>query len=172
MRATPTELDGVLLITTPGFRDHRGEYIEIFDSDAYRDACAGITFVQDDISKSKAGVLRGVHGDFVTTKLVSVLDGTGYAVLADNRPASKTYRRWQAFVLSGDNRRQLLIPPGVGNSILALDDIVYWYKQSTHFVPGRQFTIRWDDPEWGFVWPTAAPILSARDQEGRYVTAS
>lgn len=172
MRSTPTELEGVLLVTTPAFRDHRGEYIEIFDSDAYRDACPGITFVQDDVSKSKAGVLRGVHGDFVTTKLVSVLHGTGYAILADNRPDSKTYRRWQAFVLSGDNRRQLLIPPGVGNSILALEDIVYWYKQSTHFVPGRQFTIRWDDPEWGFVWPTATPILSERDREGRYVEAS
>ena len=117
--------------------------------------------------------MRGLHGDWATTKLVSVLHGEGYALLADNRPESPTYRQWQAFTLSGENRHQLLIPKGIGNSVLSVKGpLVYWYKQDTHFVPGRQFTIRWDDPEWGFAWPITDPILSARDQKGAYVTAS
>ncbi|HLQ37330.1 MAG TPA: dTDP-4-dehydrorhamnose 3,5-epimerase family protein [Planctomycetota bacterium] len=172
MRVTGTELDGVKLIVPEAFTDHRGAYVELYDTDKYRAACAGITFVQDDISVSKQHVLRGVHGDFVTTKLVSVLHGEGYALLADNRRDSPTFHRWQAFTLTGGNRWQLLIPPGIGNSVLALSDIVYWYKQDTHFVAGRQFTLRWDDPEWGFAWPIADPILSARDQRGAYVGQS
>ena len=169
MRVTGTQLQGVKLIVPEAFEDHRGRYVELYDSDKYGDACGGIVFVQDDVSLSRKGVLRGVHGDRVTTKLVSVLHGEAYALLADNRPQSPTYRRWQSFRLSGDNRSQLLIPPGVGNSVLALSDIVYWYKQDTHFVPGRQFTLRWDDPEWGFEWPLAEPILSERDRRGGYV---
>jgi dTDP-4-dehydrorhamnose 3,5-epimerase len=173
MRVTETQLDGVRLIVPEAFTDHRGSYVEIFDTDKYRDACGGIEFVQDDISVSHTNVLRGLHGDFVTTKLVSVLHGEGYAILADNREGSPTWRRWQAFTLSADNRHQLLIPPGIGNSVLAVQGpLVYWYKQSTHFVDGRQFTIRWDDPSWGFEWPIADPILSQRDVRGSYVAAT
>lgn len=172
MRVTDTGLHGVRLIVPDVFEDRRGTYVELYDSANYRTACGGVEFVQDDVSVSRLHVLRGLHGDFETTKLVSVLHGRGYAVLADNRPESPTWRRWQAFTLSRENRHQLLIPPGVGNSVLALEaPLVYWYKQSTHYVPGRQFTIRWDDPEWGFEWPIDAPILSARDREGDDVAA-
>jgi dTDP-4-dehydrorhamnose 3,5-epimerase len=169
MRVTDTRLHGVKRIVPEAFTDHRGAYLEIYDTEHWREACGGITFVQDDISISKQNVLRGLHGDWATTKLVSVLHGEGYALLADNRPDSPTYRQWEAHALSGDNRVQLLLPPGIGNSVLALTDIVYWYKQDTHFVPGRQFTIRWDDPDWGFEWPIAEPILSERDRRGSYV---
>ncbi len=173
MRIEPTQLHGVQLIVPDAFVDHRGSYCEIFDAEKYRAACGDLQFVQDDISISHERVLRGLHGDWATTKLVSVLHGEGYALLADNRPESPTYRQWQAFTLSGENRHQLLIPKGIGNSVLAVKGpLVYWYKQDTHFVPGRQFTIRWDDPEWGFAWPITDPILSARDQKGAYVTAS
>jgi dTDP-4-dehydrorhamnose 3,5-epimerase len=173
MEIHATELHGVRRLVPKAFTDHRGSYCELFDTDSYRDVCAGVTFVQDDISVSHERVLRGLHGDFVTWKLVSVLHGTGYALLADNRPESPTFRRWQSFELSGENRNQLLLPPGIGNSICVLQGpLVYWYKQSTHFADGRQFTIRWDDPDWGFQWPITDPILSARDQKGAYVAAS
>ncbi|MBL8749961.1 MAG: dTDP-4-dehydrorhamnose 3,5-epimerase family protein [Planctomycetes bacterium] len=173
MRVTATELHGVLRIEPEAFTDHRGSYVEIFDTDKYREITGGRTFVQDDISVSHTNVLRGLHGDWQTTKLVSVLHGEGYALLADNRPDSPTYRRWQSFALTGDNRVQLLIPPGIGNSVLAVQGpLVYWYKQDQHWAPGRQFTIRWDDSEWGFEWPIAAPILSARDTKGGYVQAT
>ncbi len=173
MRVTATELQGVLRIEPEVFADHRGSYVEIFDTEKYREVTGGRPFVQDDISVSHTNVLRGLHGDWQTTKLVSVLHGEGYALLADNRPDSPTYRRWQSFALTGDNRVQLLIPPGIGNSVLAVQGpLVYWYKQDQHWAPGRQFTIRWDDPEWGFEWPIAAPILSARDTKGGYVQAT
>lgn len=173
MRIEDTTLHGVRRIVPDVFTDHRGSYVEIFDTDAYHEATGGRTFVQDDISVSHQNVLRGLHGDWATTKLVSVLHGEGYALLADNRPDSPTYRRWQAFTLSDENRHQLLIPPGIGNSVLAVrGPIVYWYKQDTHFAAGRQFTIRWNDPEWGFEWPIADPILSERDRRGSYVPAS
>ena len=173
MRVIATELHGVQRIVPEVFTDHRGSYVELFDTEHYRAVCAGIEFVQDDISVSHERVLRGLHGDFATWKLVSVLAGSGHAVLADNRPESPTYRRWQAFELNGTNREQLLLPPGIGNSICVLQGpLVYWYKQSTHFADGRQFTLRWDDPEWGFVWPIQAPILSERDRRGSYAAST
>lgn len=173
MRVHETELYGVRRIEPEVFRDHRGSYVELFDTAKYREACGGTTFVQDDVSVSHTNVLRGLHGDWKTTKLVSVLAGTGYALLADNRPDSPTFRRWQAFTLRGDDGHQLLIPPGIGNSVLVLEGpLVYWYKQDQHWAPGQQFTIRWDDPAWGFVWPISDPILSARDTAGSYVEAT
>src|SRR5687767_9031499 len=116
MQVFDTELQGVRRIVPEAFTDHRGRYVELFDSEHYRDVCPDLTFVQDDVSVSYDRVLRGMHGDFATWKLVSVLHGRGHAVLADNRPDSPTYRRWQAFELSGANRYQLLLPPGIGNS--------------------------------------------------------
>lgn len=167
-----TSLHGVLLIVPDTFEDHRGTYTEIYDTENHAAACRDLEFVQDDVSVSKRDVLRGIHGDEVTTKLVTALHGECYSILADNRPNSPTYRRWEAFTLSDENRHQLLIPPGVGNSALCRSEkLVYYYKQSTHFVPGRQFTIKWNDADWGFEWPIEDPILSARDREGDYVEA-
>lgn len=169
MRVQATALHGVVRIEPEPFTDHRGRYLELFDSERYRDVCPGVDFVQDDVSVSHDRVLRGLHGDFATWKLVAVLHGQGHAILADNRPESPTYRRWQGFDLDGARPAQLLLPPGIGNSIcVTAGPLVYWYKQSTHFVDGRQFTIRWDDPEWGFVWPIDDPILSERDRRGGY----
>ena len=100
-----------------------------------------------------------------------MLKGTGYALIADNRKDSPTYKKWQAFTLSGDNRKQLLLPPGIGNSVLALDEeIVYYYKQDSHFTDGKQFTIKWNDSDWDFWWPIKNPILSMRDEKGDYVS--
>jgi dTDP-4-dehydrorhamnose 3,5-epimerase len=171
MRVSETTIEGVKLIVPDRFEDHRGSYLEIYDSANFKEATGeDINFVQDDISVSRKGVLRGLHGDMHTTKLVTVLNGSGYAVIADNRPESPTYKTWEAFTLSSDNRNQLLLPAGIGNSVLALEDnLIYYYKQNTHFVDGRQFTIKWDDPEWDFVWPIDNPILSKRDIAGDYV---
>ncbi|HHI79240.1 MAG TPA: dTDP-4-keto-6-deoxy-D-glucose epimerase [Planctomycetes bacterium] len=164
-----TSLAGVMEIVPDVFTDHRGRYVELFDTEAYAEVAGEIEWVQDDLSVSKKGVLRGIHGDYETTKLVTVLHGEGYAILADNREESPTYRRWEAFELSGENRRQLLIPKGVGNSVLALSEVlVYFYKQDSHYVPGRQFTIAWNDPAWNFAWPVDDPILSERDRRGCY----
>ena len=115
----------------------------------------------------------GIESEIVGTvplAIVTALFGDCFSILADNRPDSPTYRQWEAFSLTHENRHQLLIPAGVGNSALARSEtLVYHYKQTTHFVPGRQFTIHWDDPAWNFEWPIDEPILSARDEAGCYV---
>ena len=169
MKVSDTNLHGVKLIIPDRFEDHRGSYMEIYDSEKFKHISSE-EFIQDDISISNKHVLRGLHGDRRTTKLVTVLNGSGYALIADNRKDSPTYRKWQSFTLSKQNRHMLLLPPGIGNSILALEDnMIYYYKQNTHFVDGQQFTLKWDDLEWGFWWPINAPILSLRDQSGGYV---
>ena len=170
MTVKETNLHGVMLITPEVIEDHRGSYVELYDSKKFNSNVGEVNFVQDDISVSRRHVLRGLHGDYKTTKLVTVLKGTGYALIADNRKHSPTYKKWQSFTLSGENRKQLLLPPGIGNSILALDEeIVYYYKQDTHFTDGKQFTIKWNDDAWGFWWPIKNPILSMRDEKGDYV---
>jgi dTDP-4-dehydrorhamnose 3,5-epimerase len=170
IKVEETNIHGVKRITPQRFNDFRGSYLEIYDSQKFNDCCDDIIFVQDDISISKKHVLRGLHGDYRTTKLVTVLKGTGYALIADNREDSPTYKTWQAFTLSDKNMNMLLLPPGIGNSILAMDDeIIYYYKQNTHFSEGKQFTIKWNDPEWSFWWPIDNPILSRRDTDGGYV---
>ena len=165
-----TNLSGVKLIIPNRFEDHRGSYMEIYDSKKF-ESITGEIFVQDDISISNKGVLRGLHGDWKTTKIVTVVNGSGYALIADNRPESPTYKKWQSFTLSKQNKQLLLLPAGIGNSILALEDnMIYYYKQNTHFINGQQFTIKWDDPEWDFWWPIDNPILSKRDKKGDYVS--
>ena len=169
MKFNKTKLDGVFEITPEKFEDFRGSYLELYDSKKFSQI-ANIEFVQDDVSISRKHVLRGLHGDFRTTKLVTVLRGTGYALIADNRVDSPTYKKWQSFTLSDSNMKMLLLPPGIGNSILSMqDEIVYYYKQNTHFEEGQQFTIRWNDPEWKFWWPIKNPVLSRRDSAGEYI---
>jgi len=167
MNIQDTELDGVKLITLKSFEDFRGSYIELYDSKKYKSF--DLNFVQDDLSHSFKYVLRGLHGDFETYKLVTVLKGNAYCLIADNRKNSPTYKKWQSFNLSCKNLNQLLLPPGVGNSMLAMsDEVLYYYKQTTHFVDGQQFTIKWNDPDWNFWWPISNPILSLRDFRGNY----
>jgi len=165
-----TNLSGVKLIIPNRFEDHRGSYMEIYDSKKFESITDEI-FVQDDISISNKGVLRGLHGDRKTTKIVTVINGSGYALIADNRPESPTYKKWQSFTLSKQNKQLLLLPAGIGNSILSLEDnMIYYYKQNTHFIDGQQFTIKWNDPEWNFWWPISDPVLSMRDRSGDYVS--
>ena len=169
MKVKDTQLDGVKEIIPERFEDFRGSYLELYDSQKFQDVTS-VQFIQDVISVSKRHVLRGLHGDNKTTKLVTVIKGTGYALIADNRKDSPTYGKWEAFTLSDKNMKMLLLPPGIGNSILAMDEeIIYYYKQDTHFTEGQQFTIKWDDPQWNFWWPIKDPVLSMRDEKGEYV---
>ena len=165
-----TNIDGLLLIKPNVYKDDRGSYVEIYDKESYVQILpVGTTFVQDDYSYSKINVLRGIHGDFVTSKLISVLNGQIQSVIVDNRENSPTHRKWQSFDLSRENAHQLFIPAGCGNSMLALtDDVVYHYKQTTHYTPKSQFTIKWDDERLNIVWKIKNPILSERDTKGDY----
>lgn len=166
MEVGKTELDGVLLIKPPtNFEDFRGEYVEIYNRAIFKEAGIAVDFVQDDISVSTHKVLRGLHGDGKTWKLISCLYGKFYLVVVNNDPASAQYRKWTSFTLSDKNRLQVLIPPKFGNGHLVLSEMtIFHYKQNTEYDRPSQFTILWNDPAYKFWWPIADPIVSRRDQ--------
>jgi dTDP-4-dehydrorhamnose 3,5-epimerase len=171
LKVEKTELDGVLQVTPPTvFEDFRGGYVETYNRDLYH--AAGITqdFCQDDISWSERHVLRGIHGDQQTWKLVSCVKGRFYLVVVCNDPGSSQYRRWQGFTLSDSNRLQVLIPPKFGNGHLVLSNMaIFNYKQTSNYDRAGQFTLRWDDPKLGIFWPNRSPILSARDAQADFI---
>lgn len=160
-----TGLDGVLVIEPPTrFEDFRGEYVELYNEPLYREAGIGVELIQDDISVSTRGVLRGLHGDARTWKLVSCLYGRFYLVVVNWDPQSPQYRKWEAFTLSDSNRLQVLIPPRFGNGHLVMSErAIFHYKQSETYHRDSQFTIRWNDPDLNIYWPIKDPILSTRD---------
>ncbi|OGV65700.1 MAG: dTDP-4-dehydrorhamnose 3,5-epimerase [Lentisphaerae bacterium RIFOXYC12_FULL_60_16] len=170
MKVEKTRMDGVLLVKLDVFEDHRGEYVETYNEDLYREKGIPQKFIQDDISVSTRHVLRGMHGDAETWKLISCLYGKFYMVLVNNQPESAQYRQWISFTLSDRNRLQVLVPPRFANGFVAMSDsVIYHYKQTSYYNPRGQFTLRWDDPEIGIWWPVKDPILSRRDEAGRYV---
>ena len=170
MQVEQTKLDGVLLVKLDVFEDYRGQYVETYNDALYRKEGIEVNFVQDDISVSSRHVLRGVHGDAETWKLISCLHGSFYLMVVNNDSDSNQFREWQGFTVSDINRHQVLVPPHFGNGHLVLtESAIFHYKQSTYYDPRGQFTIRWDDPEYGMWWPIKNPILSRRDEAGRFV---
>ncbi len=167
MEVHRSRLGGVLVVRPPTvFEDHRGTYVETYNERLYREAGIGVRFVQDDIAISTRHVLRGLHGDAETWKLVSCLHGRFYLVVVNNDEASPQYLQWDSFVLSAENRLQVLIPPRFGNGHLVMSPTaIFHYKQSTEYDRAQQFTLRWDDPRLGIWWPIRNPILSRRDDE-------
>jgi len=162
-----TKLNGVLLIRPSAFKDFRGEYVETYNEKLYRANGIDIKFIQDDISVSRKRVLRGIHGDDKTWKLVSCVWGRFYLVVLNCDTASKNFGKWQSFVISRENHHQVLVPPKHGNAHLILsEEAVFHYKQSTYYNPSGQFTYKWDDPRFNIKWPIKSPILSRRDRMG------
>src|SRR5574341_121539 len=155
IEVSKTNLDGVLLIKPSVFEDHRGQYVETYNEEQCRKNGIRITFVQDDISVSTKDVLKGIHGDAVTWKLVSCLHGKFYLVVVNCDTDSKSFGQWQSFVLSDVNRLQVLVPPKYGNGHLVLSDLaIFHYKQSTYYNLAGQFTYRWGDSKLNIWWPT------------------
>jgi dTDP-4-dehydrorhamnose 3,5-epimerase len=165
MRVEKTRLDGVLLITPPTiFSDHRGTFVETYNEAAYREAGIDQYFVQDDISVSGKNVLRGLHGDRITYKLVSCLAGEIFLAVVNYDMKSHQFKHWQGFKLSEDNRCQILIPPKFANGHFVVSDgAIFQYKQTAYYDREGQFSLRWNDPILGVEWPTESPILSERD---------
>jgi dTDP-4-dehydrorhamnose 3,5-epimerase len=156
---------GLFVIEPHVFEDYRGEYIEIYNENEYQINGIDVHFVQDDISISAKHVLKGIHGDSNTWKLVSCLSGRIYLVVVNCDVDSKDFGKWDSFIISDKNYRQVLLPPKFGNSILTLSDIsVFHYKQSTYYNKSGQFTYKWNDPRFGITWPIDNPILSERDR--------
>ncbi|MFZ1985430.1 MAG: dTDP-4-dehydrorhamnose 3,5-epimerase family protein [Desulfatitalea sp.] len=168
-----TNLKDVLLIKLDAFEDHRGQYVELYNERLYREHGIDVTFVQDDISVSSRHVLRGIHGDEETWKLISCLHGKFYLVVVNCDAASADFGRWQSFVLSDTNRHQVLVPPRHGNAHLVMSaTAIFHYKQNTYYNPKGQFTYVWNDPRLKIWWPIGNPILSRRDEAGRFVAVN
>ena len=170
MQVSETTLADVKLIQLSRFEDFRGYYLESYNRELYQQHGIDIDFVQDDFSQSRKNVLRGIHGDSETWKLVSCIVGAFRLVVVNCDESSDDFGKWQAFDLSEDNCQQVLIPPKYGNAHLVVSEqAIFHYKQNTYYNPAGQFTYKWDDPRFDIWWPIQNPILSQRDDLGRRV---
>jgi dTDP-4-dehydrorhamnose 3,5-epimerase len=169
MDVAKTKLDGVCQIIPPtNFRDFRGSYVELYNEKLYKEAGIRVDFIQDDISVSHRHVLRGIHGDTETWKLISCLLGSFFLVVVNNDKESAQFGQWASFTLSDENRLQILIPPKFGNGHPVLSEqAIFHYKQSTYYDRSKQFTLLWNDPRFNIPWPVKNPILSKRDEMGQ-----
>ncbi|MDE6901624.1 MAG: dTDP-4-dehydrorhamnose 3,5-epimerase family protein [Lachnospiraceae bacterium] len=164
MNIQATSLTGVYLIAPDVHEDKRGNFYETYNQKEYFDAGLTADFIQDDISVSVRGVLKGMHGDAGTYKLVQCVYGSVYAVILNCDETSADFGKWQSFVLSAENKHQLYIPPMYGNGYYVLSDTaVYAYKQSTYYGDYPQFTYKWNDPRFNINWPDDTVIVSERD---------
>lgn len=160
-----TTLNGVYLLKPQVHEDDRGCFYETYNENEYIKSGINAKFVEDDISVNYKGVLKGMHGDAGTYKLVQVFYGKVYAVVLNCDESSPDFGKWEAFELSAENRHQLYIPPMYGNGYYVLSDMcVYSYKQSTYYGQYKQFTYKYNDPRFGIVWPGEASIISERDK--------
>jgi dTDP-4-dehydrorhamnose 3,5-epimerase len=161
-----TTIPGVLIVEPRVFADARGFLLENWNAKRY--AAAGIAeeFVQDNLSFSNAGVLRGLHLQHPhdQAKLVSVVSGEVYDVAVDVRRDSPTFGQWVGETLSAENHRQLMIPGGFAHGFVVTGThALVSYKTTDYYDPASEQTIRWDDPALAIAWPIRAPILSERD---------
>lgn len=166
---TRTRLDGVLIIDPQVFGDVRGMFFESWHRDRYAEAGVPSTFVQDNVSRSARGTLRGLHlqHPFGQGKLVQVLEGEVFDVAVDVRVGSPTFGSWVGERLSAENHRQLYIAPGFAHGFCVLSEsALFFYKCTELYHPETEISIAWNDPVVGIDWPVEAPVLSQRDAAG------
>lgn len=167
MTISSTDLPDVLRIERRVFRDDRGWFVESWNADRYTEAGIAEGFVQDNVSFSQHGVLRGLHlqrDPYAQGKLVSVLSGEVWDVAVDVRPESETFGQWVGETLSAENGVQLYIPPGFAHGFVVTGDhAVFSYKCTALYAPEAEVSIRWNDPEIGIQWPVDRPVVSGKD---------
>ena len=170
MKVRETELPGVLLIEPEVFDDARGLFYESWSESRYADAGMPRHFVQDNISASSQGTLRGLHLQHPhgQGKLVQVIGGKVFDVAVDVRLGSPTFGRWTGLVLSEANRHQLYIPTGFAHGFCVIShSALFAYKCTDFYDRESELTVAWDDMDIGIVWPLKHPVLSKKDSEGR-----
>lgn len=171
MKVIHTDIAGIVIAEPEVFRDARGYFLETWNGTAFREAGIDCTWVQDNESKSRFGVLRGLHfqaAPHTQAKLVRVISGTVLDVAVDIRKGSPTFGKHVAIELSGDNKRQLFIPRGFAHGFAVLsDEAVFAYKCDNRYTPGSEQGIRFDDPALGIDWKIAPEhrILSSKDKK-------
>ena len=174
MKVTKTKLEGVVIIESDVFGDHRGFFTESWSQKKMEEAGLYYNFVQDNHSMSSVkGTLRGIHfqkGDKAQAKLVRCVKGAVLDVAVDLRHDSPTYKQWVAVELSAENFKQLLIPRGFGHGFVTLtDEVEFLYKADNYYAPEADGGIRWNDPEIGVEWGVENPILSTKDRANKYL---
>ena len=170
MKVVPTALPDVLLIEPRVFEDPRGFFLESYNRRAFAEAGIDVEFVQDNHSRSRRGVLRGLHYqiEHAQGKLVRVLEGEVFDVAVDLRRASPTFGRHVALKLGAADKRMLFIPPGFAHGFLVVSDAAqFLYKTTDYWYPEHERTLLWRDPALGIAWPAGVePVLAAKDAAG------
>jgi len=168
MNIIKTKLSDCIIIEPKVYCDDRGFFLETFQAERY--ATVGITlpFVQDNHSRTSKGVLRGLH--FQKTKpqgkLVRVVRGEVYDVAVDIRLGSPTYGRWEAVVLSEDNKKQFWVPPGFAHGFMVISDFAdFEYKCTDYYDPTDEGSLLWNDPDLNIPWPIKSPFISIKDSQ-------
>ncbi len=170
MNVIETDLPGVLVIEPRIFGDERGFFMESWNRRRYKEAGLPDGYVQDNLSFSTHGVLRGLHFQNPNPqgKLVSVLRGEVFDVAVDIRVGSPTFGRWTGITLSAENKRQLYVPPDFAHGFVVTSEAaLFFYKCTDYYVPASEGTVLWNDPEIGIEWPIAEPNLSDKDRLAR-----
>ena len=167
MKASQTELEGVLLIEPTIHIDSRGRFFESYEKEKYRALGIREDFVQDNQSLSNKNVLRGLHYrvDPEQAKLVRVVKGEVFDVVVDIRKGSPTFGEWQSFILSSTNFLQLYVPVGFAHGFCVLSDVAeFLYKVSEYYSAEKEKGILWNEPDIGINWPISNPVLSDKDE--------
>lgn len=172
MNVVRTGIPDVLIIEPKVFGDARGFFFESFNARAFTTATGlAPTFVQDNHSRSRKNVLRGLHYQIRQPqgKLVRVADGEVFDVAVDLRKNSPTFGRWTGAILSAENKRMMWVPEGFAHGFLVLSDFAdFLYKTTDYYTPAHERCIAWNDAEIGIQWPLSGePILAAKDLSGK-----
>ena len=170
MRVSTTDLPGVMLIEPKVFGDDRGFFTESWNARTFAAAGIDAAFVQDNHSRSRKGVLRGLHYqiEHAQGKLVRCVAGEVFDVVVDLRRSSPTFGRSLGLTLSAQSQRMLWVPPGFAHGFLVLSEFVdFLYKTTDYWYPEHERTLLWNDSALGIAWPlSGAPILAAKDAAG------
>ena len=166
MKITQTQLPGITLIQPEIHGDARGFFTETYQSKRYREGGIDATFVQDNLSRSERGVLRGLHFQVEKPqgKLVSCPRGSVFDVAVDVDPSSSTFKQYVAVELNEENHLQMWIPPGYAHGFCVLSEVAdFHYKCTEFYQPSLERGVFWNDPDIGIRWPVTSPTLSAKD---------
>ncbi len=166
MKVTPMSLPEVLLVEPQRFGDARGYFLETYREERYRAAGIALGFVQDNLSRSSRGILRGLHLQHPNDqgKLVYVLVGEVFDVAVDVRVGSPSFGKWTGALLSAEDHRQLWIPPGFAHGFcVTSESALFTYKCTAPYSVADELGVVWNDPAIGIPWPVAQPSLSGKD---------
>jgi len=169
MKFIETPISGLWIIEPKVFEDERGFFMEIYHQEKFRAHGISETFIQQNHSRSKRGVLRGLHyqsAPFSQGKLVRVVHGEAFDVCVDIRPGSKTFGKWFGLSMSAENRKLFYIPPGFAHGFCALtENVDFLYSCTNVYSPRHDSGIAWNDPDIGIKWPVESPMISAKDMK-------